>query len=233
MRVLGVLVTLGVYFGGIVVMFGSKLLNLLHTHLVLGILLFLIWTLLMLAVLLGVVLKRSEAVQTMLEVKPQTKLEELQDVCNKTIGVAGRAVNPGLVSPFKMDLSDDIKLGANGILEKYRNILHLLDDQFSPEDITYAEYKESLDSVVDIAIANMNAMTKRMRMFDYRGYAENPEKQIYQDYSREVENACSQNLFIDEKLDTLTHELISLDDPSNVSLDGLTTLIGQVKEYNK
>ena len=86
---------------------------------------------------------------------------------------------------------------------------------------------------MDIAIANMNAMTKRMRMFDYRGYAENPEKQIYQDYSREVENACSQNLFIDEKLDTLTHELISLDDPSNVSLDGLTTLIGQVKEYNK
>lgn len=232
MRVFGVLVTLAVYFGGIVVMFGSKLLNLLHTHLVLGILLFLVWTLLMLVVLLAV-LQTVRVTQPMLEAKPKTKLEELQDVCNKTIGVAGKAVNPGLTSPFKADLSDDIKLGATGILEKYRNILHLLDDQFSPEDVTYATYKESLDSVVDIAIANMNAMTKRMRMFDYRGYAENPQKQIYQDYRSEVEEACGQNLFIDEKLDTLTHELISLDDPSNASLGDLTSLIDQVKKYNK
>lgn len=233
MRVLGVLATLGVYFGGIIVMFSSKLLNLLNTHLVLGGLLFLIWTALMLAFLLGVVLKRSEAVQTMLEMKPKTKLEELQEVCNTTIGIAGKAVNSALSTPFKADLNSDIKLGSTGILEKYRNILHLLGDQFSPEDVTYATYMESLDSVVDIAIANMNAMTKRMRMFDYRGYAENPQKQIYQDYCKEVEDACSQNLFIDEKLDTLTHELISLDDPSNVSLGALTSLIDQVKEYNK
>lgn len=81
MRVFGVLVTLAVYFGGIVVMFGSKLLNLLHTHLVLGILLFLVWTLLMLVVLLAV-LQTVRVTQPMLEAKPKTKLEELQDVCN-------------------------------------------------------------------------------------------------------------------------------------------------------
>lgn len=134
------------------------------------------------------------------------------------------------LGPFQ-NMCGGIRDTNNGIYDKYNHILRLLKDSFSETDLTYITYIETLNEVLKLAGSNIKGIVRRFEVFDYKGWSKDRCNTLYTQYVDEVQEFEVKNQEINLKLDNLVHELIKLDEISDVSLKELTELIDQTKQY--
>ncbi len=117
------------------------------------------------------------------------------------------------------------------MIDRLSNINKLLETTFSKTDLTYITYVDAIGNVTELFISNVKSAMKRMSVFDYNAWKAGERSDISQKYISDIEVRISQNDDILDKLDCLISELVSLDDPSNFSLDNITSLIQQTQDY--
>ncbi len=122
------------------------------------------------------------------------------------------------------DMSVSMKL-------KYANIQKLLKDSFSETDLTYSTYNSTLNEVLKIFNKNMKGIQKRIEVFDYNAYKLDSSNENANEYITEVKNLYDNNDVVIEHIDDLMHELVSLDDISEMPLEKVNMLIEQTQNY--
>ena len=158
--------------------------------------------------------------------------------------------------PFN-DYNITIISTVDNIIEKYANIMKLLQESFSVTDLTFAKYTSTLDTIIKTVRGNLKAIIKRTEVFDYKGWSRICNsvkimeicKEIQKDQVIELQKVASENELdylkylvevkdyiiktteISEKLNKLTHELVCLETLSDAPLQELTALIEQTKDY--
>lgn len=114
---------------------------------------------------------------------------------------------------------------------KYANIQKLLKDSFSETDLTYSTYDSTLKEVLKIFNKNMKGIQKRIEVFDYNAYKLDSNNETANEYITEVQNLYDNNDVVIEHIDDLMHELVSLDDISEMPLEKVNMLIEQTQNY--
>lgn len=137
----------------------------------------------------------------------------------------------GIAWPFNNVTKKEITDISISFKEKYNNIDSILKESFSSTDLTFIKYKETIDEVTDVFTKNLKGIQKRLMVFDYRNWTNNPNNENAQQYEAEITQMYKQNVDILQRFDKLIHELISLSDISDEPLKELTLLIEQTKNY--
>ena len=138
--------------------------------------------------------------------------------------------NMGPFESMRMDLYDS----TNGLVNKYANIIKLMKESFSEGDLTYVTYSDTLDEVLNLAANNIKGIHKRLSVFDYTNYQKHGIDTLGNQYVTEVTELSNNLNLINQKMDNLIHELVSLDVVSDESLlNDLNEMINQTKLYNK
>ncbi len=114
---------------------------------------------------------------------------------------------------------------------KYANIQKLLKDSFSETDLTYNTYESTLNEVLKIFNKNLKGIQKRIEVFDYNAYRLDSKNENANEYITEVKNLYDNNDVVIEHIDELMHELVSLDDISELPLEKVNMLIEQTQNY--
>ncbi len=114
---------------------------------------------------------------------------------------------------------------------KYANIKKLLKDSFSETDLTYNTYDTTLNEVLKIFNKNLKGIQKRIDVFDYNAYRLDSKNETANEYINEVKNLYNNNDVVIEHIDDLMHELVSLDDISEMPLENVNRLIEQTQNY--
>lgn len=217
-----------------------------------GILIFLVLTV-MLGIITYSVLKGKQK-----EVKIGVDEKDLPEIeCLKLLNNSYKAkLSHNNLPPFN-DYNVTIISTVDNIIEKYANIMKLLQESFSATDLTFAKYTSTLDTIIKTVRGNLKAIIKRTEVFDYKGWSricnsvkimeickEIQKGQVlelqkvaseneldYLKYIVEVKDYIIKTTEISEKLNKLTHELVCLETLSDAPLQELTALIEQTKEY--
>lgn len=117
--------------------------------------------------------------------------------------------------------------------QKDRNLRKLLSESFSPDDLTYKTYINTMDEVMKIFNNNLRAAQKRIEVFDYKEYKLDNNNPDSVDYITEVSELYSKNDEVISNVNTLLHELVDLDQISEVPLEKINRLIEQTQNYKK
>ena len=117
--------------------------------------------------------------------------------------------------------------------QKNDNLNKLLKDSFSTEDLTYNTYVNTLNEVMKIFNNNLNGIKKRLEVFDYKDWSNNRSDEHAAAYIAEVDDLYQKNYVVIDHIDDLLHELVSLDDISDVPLEKVNRLIEQTQNYKK
>lgn len=152
---------------------------------------------------------------------PQEELKEYEHIF----------ADPYLKTVFFVDDIDTIITAISKMIKKLNDLENLLDTTFSKTDLTYTTYKSSLNSVIGAFNSNLKSIKKRIDVFDYRAWYEGDRSDISEKYVSDIRLSIEQNEEILDKLDYLISELVSLDDPKNLSLSNLNSLIKQTQDY--
>lgn len=109
----------------------------------------------------------------------------------------------------------------------------LLSESFSEGDLTYSTYISTLDEVMKIFNSNLNGIKKRIEVFDYKEWSRDSSDEHAAAYISEVDSLYEKNYVVIDHLDDLLHELVLLDDISDVPLEKVNALIEQTQNYKK
>lgn len=116
---------------------------------------------------------------------------------------------------------------------KNDNLQKLLRDSFSTEDLTYNTYVSTLNEVMKIFNNNLNGIKKRLEVFDYNEWNNNREDEHAVAYISEIDSLYEKNYVVIDHIDDLLHELVLLEDISDVPLEKVNRLIEQTQNYKK
>ncbi|MDD6827875.1 MAG: hypothetical protein PUE12_17525 [Oscillospiraceae bacterium] len=136
------------------------------------------------------------------------------------------------LGPFETKKKDFFEMCA-GMKQKNENIRRLLAESFSPDDLTYRTYINTLDEVMRIFNSNLNGIKKRLEVFDYAEWNRDNNDEHATAYISEINNLYEKNYVVIDNMDDLMHELVQLDDISDVPLDKINRLVEQTQNYKK
>lgn len=136
------------------------------------------------------------------------------------------------LGPFDSKKKDFFELCAS-MRQKNENLRKLLDDSFSPDDLTYKTYISTMDEVMKIFNSNLNGIRKRLEVFDYAEWNRDNNDEHAVAYISEIEDLYKKNYVVINHIDDLMHELVQLDDISDVPLEKVNRLIEQTQNYKK
>ena len=91
----------------------------------------------------------------------------------------------------------------------------------------------TLDEVMRIFNNNLGGIKKRIEVFDYNEWSSNKSDEHAAAYISEVEDLYKKNYVVIDNIDDLMHELVNLDDISDVPLEKVNRLIEQTQDYKK
>ncbi len=175
------------------------------------------------------ILKRDQienlpVIETTAEVNEEDRLEDF----TKFYGLL-KTRNLG---PFESKKEDFFNICVS-MQKKNANLQKLLRDSFSTEDLTYNTYTKTMNEVMKIFNNNLNGIKKRLEVFDYKEWKDNESDEHAAAYISEVENLYEKNYVVIDHIDDLLHELVLLDDISDVPLEKVNRLIEQTQNYKK
>lgn len=217
-----------------------------------GILIFLVLTVMLWVITYSVLKGKQKEVKIGVDEKDLPEIERLK-LLNNNYKVK---LNHNNLPPFN-DYNVIIVSTVDNIIEKYANIMKLLQESFSVTDLTFAKYTSTLDTIMKTVRGNLKAVIKRTEVFDYKGWNKisnstkiieickeiqsgvkielhnvaNENEIDYLKYIVEIKEYITKTIEISEKLNKLTHELVCLETLSDAPLQELTALIEQTKEY--
>lgn len=170
--------------------------------------------------------KQAEENLPMIETQAtKTEEEKLEDFISYISNM--RNFNLGPFEKRKKQLYD---MGVS-MKMKYANIQKLLADSFSKGDITYNTYENTLNEVLKIFNKNLKGIQKRIEVFDYNAYKLDTTDSNANEYINEVNTLYDNNDVVIEHIDDLLHELVSLEDISEMPLEKVNMLIEQTQNY--
>lgn len=117
--------------------------------------------------------------------------------------------------------------------QKNASLQKLLRDSFSTENLTYNTYVNTMNEVMKIFNNNLNGIKKRLEVFDYGEWQNNRSDEHAEAYISEVQSLYEKNYVVIDHIDDLLHELVLLDDISDVPLEKVNLLIEQTQNYKK
>ncbi|WP_044974477.1 hypothetical protein [Ruminococcus sp. HUN007] len=164
------------------------------------------------------------AIETKAPVSEVRRLEEFTDFYRRMAGAN--------LGPFESRKRDIYDLCVS-MKQKNDNIRKLLRDSFSTEDLTYNTYMSTLDEVMKIFNNNLGGIKKRIEVFDYKNWSDNRNDEHADEYISEVDDLYQKNYVVIDHIDDLMHELVNLDDISDVPLEKVTRLVEQTQNYKK
>lgn len=136
------------------------------------------------------------------------------------------------LGPFEDKKADYFEI-CRSMKTKYDNLQKLLGESFSTEDLTYNTYMNTMNEVMKIFNNNLNGIKKRLEVFDYNEWKSNNNDEHAVAYISEIENLYEKNYVVIDHIDDLLHELVLLDDISDVPLEKVNRLIEQTQNYKK
>ena len=154
----------------------------------------------------------------------------------------------------KKIFNDNIELAINQVerlKQKKATLTTLLQQEFSPAEMSYARFQQIIVSVTDLFYGNLRGIINRLIIFDYNEYinvkngklkglshdAIEAKIKIYEEHISYVNNKIDNNENILLKLDSLLLEVSKLDDKSENEIENLDAikkineLIEQTKLY--
>lgn len=136
------------------------------------------------------------------------------------------------LGPFESKKNEFYNL-CTSMKQKNANLRKLLGDSFSTEDLTYNTYINTINEVMKIFNNNLNGIKKRLEVFDYNEWKNDNNDEHAVAYISEIENLYEKNYVVIDHIDDLLHELVMLDDISDVPLEKVNRLIEQTQNYKK
>ena len=136
------------------------------------------------------------------------------------------------LGPFESRKADFFEI-CKSMKTKNDNLQKLLRESFSTEDLTYNTYMNTMNEVMKIFNNNLNGIKKRLEVFDYNEWNNNKEDEHAVAYISEIESLYDKNYVVIDHIDDLLHELVMLEDISDVPLEKVNRLIEQTQNYKK
>lgn len=136
------------------------------------------------------------------------------------------------LGPFESKKNEFYNI-CESMKQKNENLQKLLRDSFSTEDLTYNTYINTINEVMKIFNNNLNGIKKRLEVFDYAEWKNDKNDEHAVAYISEIDNLYEKNYVVIDHIDDLLHELVSLDDISDVPLEKVNRLIEQTQNYKK
>lgn len=164
------------------------------------------------------------AIETKAPVSEDQRLTEFTDFY--------RRMNNANLGPFEQKKKEIYDLCVS-MKQKNDNLHKLLRESFSTEDLTYNTYMSTLNEVMRIFNNNLGGIKKRIEVFDYNDWKNDRSDEHATAYISEVEDLYKKNYVVIDHIDDLMHELVNLDDISDVPLEKVNRLIEQTQDYKK
>ena len=164
------------------------------------------------------------AIETKAPVSEDQRLTEFTDFY--------RRMNNANLGPFEQRKKEIYDLCVS-MKQKNDNLHKLLRESFSTEDLTYNTYMSTLNEVMRIFNNNLGGIKKRIEVFDYNDWKNDRSDEHATAYISEVEDLYKKNYVVIDHIDDLMHELVNLDDISDVPLEKVNRLIEQTQDYKK
>ncbi|MCQ2465754.1 MAG: hypothetical protein MJ095_09240 [Oscillospiraceae bacterium] len=186
--------------------------------------------LIVLVIFLTLTFIRNEQINSLPVIETTAKVSEEDRLSDFTM-FYGSLRNRNL-GPFENRKADFFEI-CRSMKTKNDNLQKLLRESFSPEDLTFNTYVSTLNEVMKIFNNNLNGIKKRLEVFDYVEWSSNREDEHAVAYISEVESLYEKNHVVIDHIDDLLHELVLLDDISDVPLEKINLLIEQTQNYKK
>ena len=153
-----------------------------------------------------------------------TELTKPEDYVQSLIEKRGRGV-------FDEDINTAIEQ-IGRMEDKDRALDSILEQFFTPQEITFTRFQNAINSVQAIFYNNVKKMINRMIIFDYKDYSKLLEKVKESGYSTVSRSVDTQMSIYSEHI-TYVRGLVSMNEDILIKLDGLLLEISKLDDLDE